>query len=73
MVFVMWFHSDGGGCGMSLFKGSSFNISSSAIVKCTIHCEGGDKGGDEGGGGGDGGDVSGGDGGGQEKKHYNQL
>ena len=58
---------------MSLFKGSIFNISSSAIVKCTIHCEGCDKGGDEGGGGGDGGDVSGLDGGGQEKKQHNQL
>ena len=68
-----WFHSGGGGCGMSLCKGSSFNSCSSAIVKYTIHGEGGDKGGDEGGGGGDGGDVSGCDGGGQERKHYNQL
>ena len=61
---------------MSLCKGSSFNTCSSAIVKCTIHCEGRDKGGDEGGGGGgggDGGNVSGGDGYGQEKNHYNQL
>ena len=56
-----WFHSGGGGCCMSLCKGSSFNSCSSAIVKCTIHGEGGDKGDDEGGGG-----VSGVDGGGQE-------
>ena len=74
MVFVAVFHSGGGGFGMTLCKGSSFNISSSAIVKCTIYCEGGGKGGDEDGGGeggGDGGDVRGGDGGGQEKNHYN--
>ena len=59
---------------MSLCKGSSFNSCSSAIVKCTIHGEGGNKGGDEGGGGGgDGVGVSGGYGGGQEKNHNNQL
>ena len=61
---------------MSLCKGGSFNSCSSAIVKCTIRGEGGDKGGDEGGGGGGGGDGgggSGGDGGGQEKNHNNQL
>ena len=49
-----WFHSGGGACGMSLCKGSSLNSFNSAIVKCTIHGEGGDTGGDEGGcGGGD--------------------
>ena len=55
--------------------GNSFNSRSSAIVKCTIHGEGGDKGGDEGGGcGGYSVGVSGGYGGGQEKKnHNNQL
>ena len=57
---------------MSLCKGGSFNSCSSAIVKCTIRGEGGDKGGDEGGGGGgDGGGVSDGDGGGQERNHNN--
>ena len=38
-----WFHSVGGGCGMSLCKGGSFNSCRSAIVKCTIHGEGGEK------------------------------
>ena len=60
---------------MSLCKGSSFNSCSSAIVKCTIHGEGGDKGGDEGGG--VGGGCYGGDDAnfscGQEKNHNNQL
>ena len=59
---------------MSLCKGGSFNSCSSAIVKCTIHGEGGDKGVDEGGGGGgDGVGVSGGYGCGQEENHNNQL
>ena len=57
---------------MSLCKDGSLIGCSSAIVKYTIHGEGGDKGGDEGGDGGDGGGVSCGDGGGEEKNHYSQ-
>ena len=77
MVWYLWwlFHSGGGGCGMSLCKGGSFNSCSRAIFKCHIHGEVGDKSGDEGGGSGhdDGGAVSGGEGGGQERNHNNQL
>ena len=61
-IWWWWCHSGGGACGNSLCKGGSRNSCRSAIVKCTIHGEGGDEGGG-GDGGGDGGGVSGGDGG----------
>ena len=38
-----WFHIGSGGFDMSLFKGSSFNNCSIAIVKCTMHGKGGNK------------------------------
>ena len=41
-----WCHSGGGGGGNSLFKGGSCNSCRSAIVRCTMRGEGGDKGDD---------------------------
>ena len=38
-----WFHIGSGGCDMSLCKGSSFNSCSSAIDKCTMNGESGNK------------------------------